>query len=50
MSKEVQNDADVKSALRQIFGEDISPEKIKFLDPCCGSGTFLTVMIEYVIR
>lgn len=29
MSKEVQNDEDVKSALRQIFGEDISPEKIK---------------------
>ena len=29
MSKEVQNEEDVKSALRQIFGEDISPEKIK---------------------
>ena len=29
MSKEVQNDEYVKSALRQIFGEDISPEKIK---------------------
>lgn len=29
MSKEVQNDEDVKSALRQIFGEDVSPETLK---------------------
>lgn len=29
MSKEVQNDEDVKSALRQIFGEDASPETLK---------------------
>ena len=32
MSKEVQNDEDVKSALRQIFGEDVSPETLKNYD------------------